>query len=49
MPDNISANGRNLRMPDDISANGRNFLAMEGVEGHRIVYRQTDETYESIL
>ena len=24
MPDNISANGRNLRMPDDISANGRN-------------------------
>ena len=36
-------------MPDNISANGRNFLARDGVKGRRIIYRQMDETYESVL
>lgn len=36
-------------MPNTISANGRNFLAREGVKGRRIVSRQMDETYESVL
>ena len=36
-------------MPNTISANGRNFLTREGMKVRRIVYRQMDETYESVL
>ena len=44
--------GRRMEMmkaPDDISANGRNFLAREGVKERRMLFRQMDETYESVL
>ena len=41
--------GEILLMPNTISANGRNFLTREGMKGRRIVYRQMDETYESVL
>ena len=38
-----------LLMPNTISANGRNFLAREGMKGRRMISRQMDETYESVL
>ena len=36
MPDDISANGRNLRMLDDISANRRNLMGGGDFLGHLI-------------